>query len=362
MRDAPLAALGWDTARQHALDRLSDAAFVPGRVVGVDRGRCDVAIPEEEATRILPATCRTAVAVGAEAPTVGDWVACRPGGEAVVIEHVLPRSSCFVRKAPGTRTAAQLVAANVDRVFVVTAIGEDLSARRVERYVAAVWAGGAEPVVVVNKTDRPHEPASVRHEMELAAPGVAVIMTSSLQDGGLAQLVPLLEARMTVALVGSSGVGKSTLANRVLREERIATQPIRSTVDKGRHTTTRRQLVLAPSGVLLIDTPGMREIGLWEAEAGIAATFPDVEELSGRCRFRDCAHDREPGCAVVAAAESGLLPIERLASYRRLTDELAQTGARARADRDDSERRRKGIAKDARARRRLHRNLSLKDD
>jgi ribosome biogenesis GTPase len=362
MRDAPLAVLGWGTAQQEALERLSDASLMPGRVVGVDRRRCDVAIPEEGATRVLPGTCRSTVAVGTEAPTVGDWVACRSSGEAVVIEHVLPRSSCFVRKAAGTRTTAQLVAANVDRVFVVTAIGEDLSARRVERYVAAVWAGGAEPVVVVNKTDRPHEPESVRHEMELAAPGVGVVMLSCVEEDGLAGLVPLLVPGMTLVLVGSSGVGKSTIANRLLSEERIATQPIRRTVDKGRHTTTRRQLMLAPSGVLLIDTPGMRELGLWEAEAGIAATFPDVEELAARCRFRDCAHDREPGCAVVAAAEDGLLPAERLASYRRLTGELAETSARVRDGHEDSKKRWKGIAKDARARRRLHRNLSLKDD
>jgi ribosome biogenesis GTPase len=198
--------------------------------------------------------------------------------------------------------------------------------------------------------------------MASAALEVRVVLTSAVSDDGLRELEELLEPGTTVAFVGSSGVGKSTLINRLLGEDLQVTAPLRSTVDKGRHTTTRRELLVSPAGVLLIDTPGMRELALWDAHAGLAEVFADVVELGERCRFRDCRHAREPGCAVREAAEVGLLPAERLHSYRRLADEVERADERARErERQDSKKRWKGIYKESRRRRKLHAKLGLKD-
>ncbi len=256
-------------------------------------------------------------------PTVGDWVWVRPqqGADFAPIEAVEPRSTLLVRKAPGKRPRPQAVAANVDSVFVLCSLNRDFNLRRVERYVAAVAAGGAQPVVLLTKSDLC---ADLEASLAIMAPlGAPVLAVSAFNGAGLEALEPYLQPGASVALVGSSGVGKSTLANRLLGEEIMAVKAARADDDRGRHTTSHRQLLPLPGGAVLIDTPGMRELGLWDAEEGLATAFPEVEALGEQCAFRDCAHQGEPGCAIAEALASGELDPARLAAMQKLERELA---------------------------------------
>jgi ribosome biogenesis GTPase len=256
---------------------------------------------------------------------VGDWVAAAlvAGEEKAVIEALLPRRTAFTRSDPWS-DAEEVVAANVDTVLVVTAVGRDFSPRRLERYLAAAHESGADPVVLVNKADLADSPPV--DEARAAAPGVPVHVVSAKTGAGLEQLEPYLGPGRTVALLGSSGVGKSTLANRLAGTD-LATGEVRED-ERGRHTTTRRQLVLLPAGGLLLDTPGLRELQL--SGADLDETFPEIAELASQCRFRNCSHSHEPGCAVLAAVEAGDLPPERHASYVKLAAELAELEERRR--------------------------------
>lgn len=357
--------LGWDSSRQHDLDSLSDLDLVPARVAAVDRGALTVlgALPDPLSPVQVP--CRAAA--GLDQPAAGDWVALRPSAGTWTFASLLPRTSLFVRKEAGRRSTAQPVAANVDRVLVVTAVGDDLSPGRIERYVTAIVAGGAAPIVVVNKADRPHDAGEVLSAVRTAAPDVPLVATSALLDGGLDTLLELLSPPMTIALVGSSGVGKTTLLNHLLGRGGDAapggraTGDVRASDDKGRHTTTRRELVATGSGLLVIDTPGMRELGLWDASAGLSAAFPDVTELAGSCRFTDCSHSVEPDCAVRAAVEQGSLPAARAERYDRLAREIARNDARADQHRaSDAKQRWKAVHKGMRQRQKLERKLGLK--
>jgi ribosome biogenesis GTPase len=321
------------------------------------RGRFELAGLGAPRSATLAGRMEKAAASALELPTVGDWVACRPQADALRIERILPRRSCFVRKAAGRDATPQLVAANVDQVLAVTAVGEDFSVRRLQRYAAAAWAGGAEPICVINKCDREHDRAALRAEIESALPGVPVAFVSALEPGGLDELSSIVHPPSTLVFVGSSGVGKSTLCNRWMGVDLFGTAGVRAADDKGRHTTTRRELVISPQGFVLIDTPGMRELGVWEADSGIATLFSDVEELSASCRFRDCAHAAEPGCAVRGAVEAGLLPAERLAQFQALASESAETSLRHR-ERDAH----RSIRRVQRQRQKLHKKLGLKED
>ena len=254
-------------------------------------------------------------------PAVGDYVMVSYADpDTAVIHQVLPRRSLFVRRAAGTSKMEQVVAANIDTVFLCMSLNNDFNLRRLERYLASTWESGAAPVVVLTKADLCEDVSSKQAEVETITMGVPILTTSAMDTDGYGQIMPYITEGRTVAFVGSSGVGKSTLINRLLGEERLVTDGLRND-DKGHHTTTHRELLFLPNGAMVIDTPGMRELGMWDAASGVEQTFGDIEELAARCRFRNCSHSGEPGCAVRAALESGHLDAGRWLSYQKLKNE-----------------------------------------
>jgi ribosome biogenesis GTPase len=275
-------------------------------------------------------------------PGVGDFVALvpRPGDVQSTIEAVLPRRTALVRKEAGFRTQGQVLAANIDDVWIVSSLTRELSARRIERFMTVAWDSGAQPVIVLTKADLDDADSEMVAEVEATALGAEVVMTSAVTGDGLDSLRMRLAGDRTAALVGSSGVGKSTLINTLVGEELLATLPTRDDA-VGRHTTTHRELVHVPTGGLLVDTPGLRELLAWDDDAGASDVYGDIEELEARCRFRDCRHRSEPGCAITAAVASGDLDPERLRQRDKLRRELAFANRRkqGRAARDN---RRKG--------------------
>lgn len=258
-------------------------------------------------------------------PAVGDWVVLqeRVNENRGTIHAVLSRSSKFSRKSAGLVTEEQIVAANVDTIFLVNSLNEDLNLRRIERYLLLTWESGANPVIILSKADLCENIAEKIVEVETVALGVPIIVISALENAGIENLQGYLQPGKTVALLGSSGVGKSTITNILLGMEKQTVQEIRTGDDKGKHTTTHREMILLPNGAILIDTPGMRELQLWEGSDGVSESFSDIESLMNLCRFRDCKHEKEPGCAVHRAIEAGELSEERLYSYKKLLKELA---------------------------------------
>jgi ribosome biogenesis GTPase len=328
--NAQLERLGWSEELDSEFRPYADEGLAAGRVAVQHRGMyglytADGDLQAEIAGRLLHE------GVVADLPAVGDWVAYRPlpGEDRGIIQAVLPRSTRFSRKTTLGATEEQVVAANVDVVFLVMALTEqDLKPRRLERYLTMAWESGANPVIVLTKKDLcPDLPAALA-EVSAVAFGVPVEVVSNVTGEGIESLRAYADGNRTVALLGSSGVGKSTLVNSLLGEERLATKEIRESDGRGRHTTTHRELVPLPEGGLVLDTPGMRELQLWSADEGIGASFGDVEELAAQCRFHDCAHDSEPGCAVRAAIADGTLPAERFESYEKLQRELAMLARR----------------------------------
>ncbi len=318
-----MTALGWSPSREEQFKPYAANGLAPARVAAQHRGAYVVYTEGGECRAEVAGRLRHAAASVAEFPAVGDWVAVdnSPDAEVATIHAVLGRASAFSRKAAGEEAVEQVVAANVDVVFLVSAFGGDLSVRRIERYLAAGWESGAQPVIVLNKSDLATDLEADLAEVESIAFGAPVHVVSCLAGAGLEELGPYLAGNRTVALLGSSGVGKSSLLNRLVGWERQDVQEIRDD-GKGRHTTTYRELVPLPGGGLVLDTPGMRELGLWDAGGGVEETFADVTELAAACRFVDCAHESEPGCAVRAALADGRLATERLESYRKLQGEL----------------------------------------
>ena len=256
-------------------------------------------------------------------PVVGDWVAIRPDEtrHKATIEAILPRLSCFSRKAAGEPTRRQFIAANIDTVFVVCGLDGDFSLRRIERYLVAVRDSGATTVIVLNKADVCADVEAARAATAALAPDTPIHVTSCLADGGTDPLEEHLARGKTVALLGSSGVGKSTIINRLLGTDRQKTREVRGRDSRGRHTTTQRELILMPNGGLLIDTPGMRALQLWDNTEALKEAFEDIDRLATECRFRDCAHAQEPACAVRAAVDDGQLAASRLENYRQLQRE-----------------------------------------
>jgi ribosome biogenesis GTPase len=315
---------GWSESLQRDFAAHAAAGLVPGRVITQHRGRYGLFTAAGEiAAEISGRLARDADWGGY--PAVGDWVAAEPpptDGPAI-IQHVLPRRTAFTRKAAGRTGEIQVVAANVDVAFLVASLNADLNPRRLERYLAAARQSGAAPVVLLTKADLcPDATADLARVTAIAA-GAPILVLSSLTGQGLEAVRAHLGPGRTAVMVGSSGAGKSTLANVLLRSERMATAPIREDDARGRHTTSHRELILLPGGGLLLDTPGMRELALADAAEGVTATFEDIETLAAACRFSDCSHSSEPGCAVQAALERGDLDGGRWRGYQKLTREIA---------------------------------------
>ncbi len=315
-----LAELGWDAFFADAFQPHNRDGLLPARVVARHHGPCEL-LAEHGPLGGIPAGRLQ----DDQLPAVGDWVAARPlpGEKKALIEAVLPRRSAFTRKEAWRRTSEQVVAANVDVVFLVSAFGRDLNARRIERYLTASWESGATPVIVLNKADTSMDPEAEAAPIEAVSLGVPVLAVSAVTGEGLDALEAYLGRGRTGALLGTSGVGKSTLVNRLCGREVMDTGEVRAGDERGRHTTSHRELVPLPAGRgLLLDTPGMRELQLWADEDALDTTFGEVAALAEECRFRDCSHEREPGCAIRAALADGSLPLERWDSYMRLQREL----------------------------------------
>ncbi|WP_434598741.1 ribosome small subunit-dependent GTPase A [Streptomyces sp. A5-4] len=346
-----LAAYGWDEDWASAFAPHAAQGLLPGRVVRVDRGRCDIVTPagtvRAETEFVVPRDPMKVVCTG-------DWVAVDPGGDPQYVRTVLPRRTAFVRSTSSKRSEGQVLATNIDHIVICVSLAAELDLGRIERFLALAMSSSsgdallhgattsrespAQPVVVLTKADMVPDATGLSYLVEdvaSAAPGVQVLPVSAATGDGIDVLAAVLSGGTSV-LLGVSGAGKSTLANALLGADVMEVQSIRDVDDKGRHTTTTRNLLALPGGGTLIDTPGLRGVGLWDAEAGVGQVFSEIEDLAKSCRFHDCAHEAEPGCAVLAALADDSLPARRLESYRKLLREnrhiAAKTDVRMRAE------------------------------
>ncbi|MBT1186227.1 ribosome small subunit-dependent GTPase A [Streptomyces sp. CJ_13] len=348
----PLAVYGWDDGWEAEFASYAAQGLVPGRVVRVDRGQCDLATPDgvvrADTAFVVPHDPMKVVCTG-------DWVAVDPdGSDPRYARTILPRRTAFVRSTSSKRSEGQVLATNIDHIVICVSLAVELDLGRIERFLALAmssssgeallrtsadsWESGAQPLVVLTKADLVPDPVTLAHlvqDVETTAPGVDVLTVSSHTGEGTDVLAAVV-AGGTSVLLGISGAGKSTLANALLGADVMEVRATRDVDGKGRHTTTTRNLLALPGGGVLIDTPGLRGVGLWDAESGVGQVFSEIEEYAARCRFHDCAHEAEPGCAVLAAVGSGELPERRLESYRKLMREnqriVAKTDARLRSE------------------------------
>jgi len=299
-----------------------DNQLAPARILSQQKGFYRIITDKGEKLAEVSGKFRFQTKVSSDYPAVGDFVLVNwnESGKSAIIESLLPRKSAFIRKAAGEPQQEQVVAANIDIVFLCMALNNDFNLRRLERYISIAWDSGAMPVVVLTKSDLCDDLEHKLAEVSSIAFGLDILVTTSTGENGYKGLLPFISDGKTIAFIGSSGVGKSTLINRLLGNEQLKTNGLRND-DKGRHTTTHRELFLLPSGGMVIDTPGMREFGMWDNDTGIERTFTDIEELACQCKFRNCTHINEPGCAIQKALEMGELQIERWQSYQKLKAE-----------------------------------------
>jgi ribosome biogenesis GTPase len=322
-----LETLGWDAAWVASFEQLEDDNLIPARVAAQHRGSYLLWTEERELRAQAAGRLFYEHEIGGAIPAVGDWVAVASAeGNAATITAILTRRSAFVRKRAGNNSQDQVLAANVDAAFLLAGLDDDFSLRRLERYIATAWESGAEPVVVLTKTDLCADVEAAVVAVENVAIAVPVYPVSNLTGEGLDALDPHFRPGGTVVLLGSSGVGKSTLLNRLAGTDVMRTATLADD-GTGRHTTTHRELVRLASGALVIDTPGLRELQFWEGD--LSAAFEDIDALASECRFRDCAHVREPNCAVLAAVDGGRLELDRLRSWRKFQRELESIAARS---------------------------------
>ncbi len=314
---------GWNSHFETLWQRGNRKSTVPARVVRQQREFWRVAGDFRECWASASGKLRLAADDGADWPAVGDWVAAEVHGKdtTAVIQEVLARRSKFVRKSPGKKVEEQVIAANVDTALLLSALDGDFNPRRVERYLAQCWESGARPVIVLNKADACDQARGKAAEMQRVAAGTAVCVVSARTGQGFGELQEFLCPGHTLVLLGSSGVGKSTMANRLLGQTVQDVQAVRDGDSRGRHTTTTRELFVLPGGALLMDTPGLREMQLWDADSGVAQVFGDIDLLAAKCRFGDCCHEAEPGCAVRAALSTGRLDPARVENRRKLLRE-----------------------------------------
>ncbi len=321
-----LEALGWDGHWSSTFEQAEDRNLIPARVAAQHRGEYTVWSEDGELRARAAGRLFYEHEVGEPIPAVGDWVTvAHPDGRRAVITAILRRRSAFVRKNAGNDSTDQVLAANVDTALLLAGLDDDFSLRRLERYIATAWESGAQPIVVLTKADLCDDVDAAVLAVESVAIAVPVHPVSNVSGAGLDALEPYLRPGRTAVLLGSSGVGKSSLLNRLAGAELMRTREVAAD-GTGRHTTTHRELVRLPDGGLVIDTPGLRELQFWEGD--LSAAFEDIELLAAECRFRNCAHSREPGCAVLHAIDDGTLELDRLRSWRKLQRELEAIAAR----------------------------------
>jgi ribosome biogenesis GTPase len=324
--------LGWNSFFNTHYQELNIPDTLPARVISESRGSFQIACQHGELSARISGKMRYRVGEEHPYPAVGDWVVVQPliHEKKAIIQAVITRKSKFSRKVAGERTEEQLVSANIDTVFIVSGLdgGRNLNLRRIERYLTLAWSSGAVPVIVLNKVDLCPDIDSCIRTIEDIAPGVSIHPVSARERTGLDTLTIYLTRGNTVAFLGSSGVGKSSIINALLGVEKQQTGEVRADDRMGKHTTTKRELIVIPQGGIVIDTPGMREIQLWAGEEDLQGAFHDIERLAKQCRFKDCSHNAESGCAVKAAIDQGDLDPARLESYRKLQKELVYLASR----------------------------------
>ena len=320
MSVSDLTTFGWDEFFEFNFKTYASSGYDSGRVALEHKNFFRVYTQHGEVLAELSGKLRHEAVNRRDLPAVGDWVVMRSEGGRGMIHAVLPRRTSFVRKTAGSRTEEQIVGANIDTVFLLTSLNQDFSLRRIERYLVIAWESGANPVVVLSKSDLCDRVDERIDEVQAVAPRVPVHVISVVTGRGLEDIAQYFKRGLTVALLGSSGVGKSTLINQLAGDEHLKVQTVREHDDRGRHTTTHRELILLPGGGLVLDTPGMRELQLWEGR--LPQVFDDIESLAGKCFFGDCRHQDEPRCAVREALGAGTIDTGRYESYEKLQKEL----------------------------------------